>query len=505
MLVLAAENVGDLAAVIGDASITYVRGGFVDCRRVAHVVVVLSNGLGDEEGMSRGASRPGEAQFHLGNGGCQIGDALGTPLGGVSLGKVAVLVENSVARRLDSLGVLEVGAPHTVASVARVPDEDASLGTGLQRARGVLHDVGLREGDAQVGEFGHLVGEALVGGDEAWVGRGGRSVDDVVGHATGEAPVRLVHVAVQHEGCEQRLPHVPVLLDRTKLPVIVCARHVRVDVDGAQLSAELVIEGGVAIKPAGVDGDLETHAHEVAVGFECRHSRGHSLIADVLLVHPSAGRVTEAEDAGGTTIFSRSEAALPVADADRGRDRATSVFAWFAARTSHRGDRYEEAVRYGESTNAHLGRRGKSQSAVGDLEAHAREAVVPDPFEMCSRLVAKQSPAGADSRVRCRRGGGGAVEILSDGFAHRVHADAFGAQADVSMCNLRRERVDQGGRQALDAQQLAGSALAAAIDASPIVEDPGSVGSEAGAGAVDGVASLPAPVPCWCWLCSNDI
>ena len=356
----------------------------------------------------------------------------------------------------------------------------------------MLHDVGLREGDAQVGEFGHLVGEALVGGDEAWVGRGGRSVDDVVGHATGEAPVCLVHVAVQHEGCEQRLPHVPVLLDRTKLPVIVCARHVRVDVDGAQLSAELVIEGGVAIKPAGVDGDLETHAHEVAVGFECRHSRGHSLIADVLLVHPSAGRVTEAEDAGGTTTFSRSEAALPVADADRGRDRATSVFAWFAARTSHRGDRYEEAVRYGESIHAHLGRRGKSQSAVGDLEAHAREAVVPDPFEMRRRLVAKQSPAGADSGVRRRRGGGGAVEVLGDGFAHRVHADALGAQADVPMRNLRRERVDQGGRQALDAQQLAGSALAAAIDASPIVEDPGSVGSEAGAGAVDGVASLPA-------------
>ena len=94
-----------------------------------------------------------------------------------------------------------------------------------------------------------------------------------------------------------------------------------------------------SIEPDGVDGDLEPHSHEVTVGLERSHSRVNSLSGHVLFVHPSAGRMTEAEDTGGATALGASEAALPVVNAYCGRDHRTSVVTGLTACASHSSER----------------------------------------------------------------------------------------------------------------------------------------------------------------------
>ena len=201
MGVLAAEDGRDLEAMAGLAPLTDVRIGAVNLGRVADVVVVTRHCLRDERGRCRVISRrPGEPPLQLGDLRREFGDTLGTAFRGTVVGEVVVLVHDAVSGCLNRLRVLKVRAPHPVTGVARVADEDAGLGAGLQRSLVGLHDVGRREGDAEGGHVGDLIGEALVGRDEAWVGRRGRAVDDMIGHVPSETPVSLVDAAMHAEG-----------------------------------------------------------------------------------------------------------------------------------------------------------------------------------------------------------------------------------------------------------------------------------------------------------------
>ena len=118
--------------------------------------------------------------------------------------------------------------------------------------------------------------------------------------------------------------------------MVVGAGHVGVDVEGTELRAEVVVKGSVAIEPAGVDRDVEPYAHQVTKGLERAHGRGDGLIAHVLFVRPATGGVSEGNDTRGTTALAACKTPLPVADANRGRDHATSVVLGLAACPTHR-------------------------------------------------------------------------------------------------------------------------------------------------------------------------
>ena len=94
---------------------------------------------------------------------------------------------------------------------------------------------------------------------------------DVVVDVGRKHPVGPVEVDMDRECRYTGLPLVPVGLDGTKLPVVVGTRHIGIDVEFSELSPEISIERGIAIKDHVVDDYFKLNPHAVAEEYEGFH------------------------------------------------------------------------------------------------------------------------------------------------------------------------------------------------------------------------------------------